>query len=118
MNKKAFTLVELLAVMVLLALVMIIIVPTLSTLLSSHKNEEYETYLDMMVEYTKVYPNYTSRQYICLSELNLKPINNNINCSGYVTINQTNHKITPFLSCKKNNELTYQSNNYSKPSGC
>ena len=117
MNKKAFTLVELLAVIVLLALVMMIVVPSLSTLLSNHQNEEYETYLDMMVEYTKVYPKYKDKEFLCLSDLNIKSINDKLDCQGYVTISRTG-QITPFLKCLKNGEVSYQSDGYTYPSGC
>ena len=115
MNKKGFTLVELLAVLVLMILVMMLIVPSLRNLSSSNKRKEYTTYEDMMVEYTKTIPGYKSKSYVCLKDLNMQPITENISCKGYVTIST----LKPYLSCRnKNNELIYKTDGYSLPGNC
>ena len=115
MNKKGFTLVELLAVLVLLILVMMLIVPSLKNLSNANKRKEYTTYEDMMVEYTKTIPGYKNKSYICLKDLNMQPITENIHCNGYVISNT----LKPFLSCKnKNNELIYETSGYSLPGDC
>ena len=102
---QGFTLVELISVIVLIALVMMLIVPGLSSLMNANRKKEYETYMDMMVEYTKTYPKYKEKEYICLSDLDIKEIKNNTDCNGYVTIN--GNTLKAFLSCKRNNEEMY-----------
>lgn len=119
MNKKGFTLVELIAVIVLLALVTMLIVPNLSDLRSSNSNKQYETYLNMMMEYTKLYPNYKNRSTICLSELKtvgLKNFSESATCNGYVTI--SGGTIKPYISCTESDESLYKSEGYSLPSSC
>jgi len=119
MNKKGFTLVELLSVIVLLALVMMLIVPSLTSLKNSNKNKEYETYLDMMVEYTKIIPNYKNKTCVNLDELDIKPLNDSITCYGYVLISDEGITLTPKLSCvNKNDETLYQSSDYNLPASC
>ena len=116
MNKKGFTLVELIAVLVLIVLVTLITFPSMKNLMKDNNAKEYETYEEMMVDYVKVIPNYKSRNYICLSELNMSPINNNINCHGYVLI--SGNKLTPYLYCIQNGSDVYKKNGYSSNYGC
>lgn len=115
MDNKGFTLVELLAVLVLILLVMMLIVPSLKSLSNSNKRREYTTYEDMMIEHTKIIPGYKNKSYVCLKELNMQPITENINCNGYVITGT----LKSYLSCKnKNNELIYQTEGYSLPNNC
>lgn len=117
MNKKGFTLVELLAVMVLIVLVMLLIVPSLFSFKNKNDKKQYEAYENMMVEYTKTVPNYKKETSICLKELNLKKISDKTNCNGYVTINGI--ILTPYLKClSEGNELLYQTTGYNLPSKC
>lgn len=110
MNKKGFTLVELIAVIVLIALVSMLTFPNLNNLRKNNNEKQFKTYEDMMVEWTKVQPNYKNRNHICLSELHMKKINDNMNCSGYVLIN--NNQITPYLSCSQNNSKVYETEGF------
>lgn len=115
MNKKGFTLVELLAVLVLMILVMMLIVPSLKNLSTSNNRKQYTTYEDMMVEYTKTIPGYKDKSYVCLNDLNMEPITENIYCNGYV-ITST---LKPYLHCEnKNNEVIYTTPGYSLPGDC
>ena len=116
MNRQGFTLVELISVIILITLVMMLIVPALSSLMNSNRKKEYETYMDMMIEYTKTYPNYREKEYICLNELNIKKINNNTDCNGYVTVN--GNTLKAYLSCKRDEELMYETEEYNLPSDC
>lgn len=118
MNSKGFTLVELLAVIVLLALVMMLIVPSLTSLRNSNKDKEYETYMDVMVEYTKIIPNYKNKSYVCLNDLDIKDLSSSVICYGYVLISDEGMTLTPNLSCSKDGNLLYQSDGYSLPTNC
>ena len=121
MNKKGFTLAELLAVIVLLALVMMLVVPGVSTLKRANDKKQYQTYEDMMVEYTKTIPLYKNKNYVCLKDLKIQPINNKITCNGYVLITNNGNTLTPYLLCTKSGgENVYKTTNYETnlPSGC
>ena len=61
--KRGFTLVELLAVIVLMSLVMMLIFPSIRKIYSSNTNKQYETYKDMMIKYVKTIPDYKSNKY-------------------------------------------------------
>lgn len=108
MNKKAFTLVELIAVIVLISIITLLVVPNVRNLLTENSEKEYEEYLNLMVEYTKVMPIYQTNldeeKIVCLEDLNMKKINDTMNCSGYTLIN--GKQITPHLLCKDSNEKT------------
>ena len=116
MNKQGFTLVELISVVVLISLVMMLIVPGLSSLMNANRRKEYQTYMDMMIEYTKTYPGYKEREYICLDELNIKEINNNTDCNGYVEID--NNRLKSYLSCYKGTEKKFETEGFNLPSAC
>ena len=116
MNKRGFTLIELIAVLVLVVLVMLLIVPNLSNLRNQNRNKEFKTYEDMMVEYTKTIPNYKTKGYVCLNDLQMQKINETMDCNGYVKIE--NNKLTPFLSCLKSGKNVYKTEGYSLPSTC
>ena len=123
MNKKGFTMVELLGVMALLAIVLLLVVPGLSNLASSNSNKEYETYLDMMMEYAKTIPSSKYRsdasgKYLCLDDKNLKRINDSIDCDGYVRLDSTNKPINSYLKCTKNSREVFKTDTFTLPSGC
>lgn len=111
MNKQGFTLVELIAVIVLIALVSMLTFPNLNNLRKNNNEKEFITYQDMMVQYARATPNYRNREYICLNELNIKKINEQMDCSGYVTITSSNI-LTPYLSCSQNGNKLYETDNY------
>ena len=104
MNKKGFTLVELLAVIVLLSLVMLLIFPSVKSIYSSNQNKQYETYEDMMINYVKVIPKYKEKSYICLSNLDIKKINDNVSCNGYVDI----PNMKAYITCKNETKEVYK----------
>lgn len=97
MNKKGFTLAELLAVMVILALLMMLIVPSIDKLMNNTDEQKYETYEKMMEEYAAVYPD-KSLTTIKLSLLdNLEDVKKN--CTGYVTVNRSTNDYKAYISC-------------------
>ena len=106
------------AVIVLLALVMMLIVPSLTSLRNSNKDKEYAEYMKMMVEYTKIIPNYKNKSYVCLNDLDMKPLKNSVTCNGYVLISNDGMTLTPNLSCFKGSDELYQSNGYILPNDC
>ncbi len=113
-RKLGFTLVELIAVIVLLALVMMLVVPSLNRLLNENNDKRYKTYEDMMLEYTKAYPNYTSKSKICLNDLAMKEMGSNIICNGYVDVSN----MKAYLSCVQNGKQIYVTSGYNLPSTC
>lgn len=106
MNNKGFTLVELLAVIVLLSLTMLLIFPSVRSIYSSNQNKQYETYEDMMIKYVKVIPKYKEKSYICLRDLGMKKINDNISCNGYVDISN----MKSYITCKNTSKEVYKTN--------
>lgn len=113
-KNKGFTLVELLAVIVLLSLIMLLIFPSIRSIYNSNQNKQYNTYKDMMVEYTKTIPNYKKKTYVCLNELGIPKINNKITCNGYVEIST----MKAYLVCKNAESVVFQDDGISVPSTC
>lgn len=119
MNNKGFTIAELVAVLALIAIISLITFPNLNNLRKNNNEKEYTTIEDMMVQYTKVIPNYKTRSYVCLKNLNLKineRINPNLICNGYVKI--TDGSLKPYLYCTQNGVDMYKTNGYSLPGDC
>ena len=117
--KRGFTLVELLAVIVLMSLVMMLIFPSIRKIYSSNTNKQYETYKDMMIKYAKTIPvsNYkgeTDEKYVCLSDLGMPKINENITCNGYVNISQ----MKAYLTCNNGSNNVFRDNGISIPGDC
>lgn len=115
MNNKGFTLVELLAVIVLIVVISLITFPNLNNLRKNNDLKEFNVYKDMMIEYTKVIPNYKNieKGYVCLNEIKqfgLKDLNSNMTCNGYVLI--SDNELTPYLKCLQNNVELYKSDSY------
>ena len=59
MNKKGFTLVEVLAVMIILGLLMLLVVPSINKLMKDNDEKKYSTYERMMEEYENSQDSYT-----------------------------------------------------------
>lgn len=113
-NKKGFTLVELLAVIVLMSLVMMLIFPSIRKIYSSNTNKQYETYKDLMIEYTKTIPNYKKETYICLSNLGMPKINEKTTCNGYVNISE----MKAYLTCSNGSNNVFEDSAISIPGDC
>lgn len=95
MNKKGFTLIEVLAVIVVMALVLMLVFPSLYKIQNSNSEKKYQTYEDMMVEYAKV-SKYNNQSIITLNNLDeLQDVKKE--CSGYVTITGNIYKA--YISC-------------------
>lgn len=111
MKNNGFTLVELIAVIVLIAVVSMLTFPAINNLRKNNSEKEFTTYQDMMVNYARAIPNYQTKSHICLNELEIKKINNSMVCNGYVLISGNN--LVPYLYCKdaNNNEL-YKTDGY------
>ena len=55
MNKKGFTLIELLVTIVIMALILIMVVPSITALQNNNKDKPYEYYADSLIEAAKIY---------------------------------------------------------------
>ena len=119
MNKKGFTLVELIGVVVLIAIVSMLTFPALNNLRKNNNEKEFKTYEDMMVEYARSIPNYRSKSNICLNQLTsigLKKINETMTCNGYVNV--TSNNLKAYVTCSQAGKTMYTTSGYSLPSGC
>ena len=110
MNKKGFTLLELLATIAVIAFIMGIIFPSAKRI--SHENHEkvYHSYEDMMIEYAESMAN-NEIEYIDLNDLDELEIVKN-ECDGYVTID---HNVNPpkykaYIKCSDD----YKTDGYNK----
>ena len=109
MNQKGFTLVELLAVIVIISLIMLITYPNIIKIINDNNKEIYAGYERAMVEYAKVSPLRTKSP-ILLSELNTDNSLDGIKdagCNGYVVVNHTTDvTYQAFIRCADGNYLT------------
>ena len=98
MNKKGFTLVEVLAVIIILGFLMMLVIPSIDKLMKDNDEKKYMTYEDMMVEYAIVYPN-KNLTTIKLSLLdNLDEVKKN--CTGYVkVIDRNKNDYKSYIKC-------------------
>ena len=109
MNKKGFTLAELIAVIVLIALISLIVFPTINNIEKNGNIKKYSAYKDLMIEYAKLVPKEKYKKngtIICYKDLEIKPINDNTTCNGYVDV--SNKKYISYLECKTNGEIVYR----------
>ena len=104
MNKKGFTLVELLAVIIIMALVMGFAFPAISGMISGSNQKKYEAYEKSMSEYAKAYYENTNT-IIGLTLLKNKGLTGiDDECIGYV---DSNNNYKSYLKCGNN----YTTNN-------
>ena len=106
MNKKGFTLVELLATIVIIGLIMTLVMPSASRVSNDNKERMYKEYEKMMIEYAKI------NRYNEMSVINLYDLDELDNvkeeCEGYVTINHSANPATyaSYISCGENYTTT------------
>ena len=55
MNKHGFTLIELIVTIVIMALILILVMPSITALINNNEEKQYEYYADSLVEAAKVY---------------------------------------------------------------
>ena len=55
MNKKGFTLIELIATIVIMALILIMVMPSITALVNNNKDKSYEYYGDSLMEATEIF---------------------------------------------------------------
>lgn len=107
MNEKGFTLMELLATIVIMSFILIMIYPSITKLIRNNDEKKYSSYEDMMVEYTVVNKN-KDKSIIQLDELDeLHDIKKE--CVGYVV--NTNGQYKAYISCGDNGEK-YQTDGF------
>ena len=99
MNKKAFTLIELLATIVIIAIIMALVMPSATRVSRNNRDRIYKEYENMMIEYAKISDLNVNDSIDLIDLAELDKVKNE--CSGYVTIN---HDVIPpeyeaFLTC-------------------
>ena len=82
MNKKGFTLMELLTVLVVMVIIAMVVYPSVTKILQKNSNEMYSSYEKMMVEYAKA--SNSSERISALSELEGLDKIKEEKCVGYV----------------------------------
>lgn len=100
MNKKGFTLMELIAAIVIMAFIMMMIFPAVSDLMNNNDTDMYKSYEKMMIEYAMVNPLRKTESRIMLQELEeLKKVKDE--CKGYVDITVTDdiYSYKPYIKC-------------------
>ena len=108
-NKNAFTLVELLATIVLIALIMGLVLPSAMRVSKENENRMCEEYANMMEEYAAV-SQYKDNYYINLNQLDeLSKVKDDCSrttecpdCGGYVFVDHATTPVTykAYISCK------------------
>ena len=100
MNKKGFTVVEVLAVMIILGLLMLLVVPSINKLMKNNDENKYKTYERMMEEYAAVYPD-KSLTIVKLSQLDniAAEIEKKGKCIGYVEVDRTHNDYKAYIKC-------------------
>lgn len=103
MNKKGFTLVELLAVVVIMALIMALAYPAITGMINSSNQRKYEAFEKSMTEYAKAYYD-GDNNIIGLTSLKQKGLTGiDEECVGYV---DGNNKYTAYLKCGDKHQTT------------
>ena len=123
MNKKGFTLVELLAVFGLLAIIAVIAFPNMKNLVKNNNDKQFTTYEKLMVDFAKTFPidPYQKIDHFCLSELGMTKIKEEIDCNGYVAVNGKTY--VPYLECSQGGQRLWKtkvddSDEWTLPSDC
>ena len=108
MNKKGFTLMELIAAIVIMAFIMMIIFPSVQDMMDNNNEDTYKSYERMMVEYAKVNPLRKTQSRIMLTDLEeLETVKQE--CKGYVdiTVSGGKYSYTPYIKCGEKYRTCY-----------
>jgi len=131
-NKKGYTLIELIMIITIMGLVMIIVFPSVMSMQNKNKKKEYEYYKDTVEVASKLYfdshgEDMTSKYWHgCVSITYQDLVNANllkpfakegITCNEskvYVSKNEDKVDYYPYIKCRKtsNNEVVYESSPY------
>ena len=107
LNKKGFTLMEVLTVIIVITIIMMITLPLVDSISNRNKEELYKSYEKMMVEYAMA--SSKKQGTISLSELNgLDKIKNE--CTGFVKIDDNNYNA--YIKCPKEDGSKYKTPKY------
>jgi prepilin-type N-terminal cleavage/methylation domain-containing protein len=127
--KKGFTLLEILAVILVLAILLIIAVPILNNVINNSKIRAHDKNENMVIKAARHYvinnrsvlptSDWSTRE-ITLNQLqtndligDIKDPNSNVNCNGYVLltkIESNNYEYTPHLKCGNQNTIGNSAN--------
>lgn len=70
MNKKGFTLIELIATIVIMALILIMVMPSINALLNNNKDKAYEYYGDSLIDAAEIFVGREKEDITSLGTLN------------------------------------------------
>ena len=70
MNRKGFTLIELIATIVIMALILIMVMPSITALVNNNEDKSYEYYGDSLMEAAKIFVNKEGEDITSLGTLN------------------------------------------------
>lgn len=131
MNKKGFTLIELLVTIVIMALILIMVVPSITALQNNNKDKPYEYYADSLIEAAKIFVDKEGEDINSIGAKNfigcvdityqdlldsdlIKPFSDeNIDCSNATVRYTKNKKSSSYnynMTCTdtRNNEVVYE----------
>ena len=132
LNKRAFTLIEMLVVVVILGVVLAIAIPAVSNLASGNRQKMYQVHMNIVEEKTKLFIDQHKGELRSMSatcfQVNYQNLLNqdfivesDVHCSGSIIITKSGNgksfSSDYYLSCvDKNNDSIHEST--SVPTGC
>ena len=112
MNNKGFTIIELLASIVIIAIIMLIVIPKLSEDEDKKNETLYHAYEDMFEEYARFSKN-KDDDYIMLGDIEeLEQVKDN--CTGYAVNDGSSKNYKAYISCGDNYKTDGYDENYNK----
>lgn len=132
LNKQAFTLIEMLVVVIIIGVVLAIAIPAVSNLINNNENRMYNTHLEIIDQKTKLFIDQHKGELQNISatcfQVNYRTlveqefiVESDVHCTGTIIINKSgnnkNFSSKYYLSCtdKKGNSLNDVD---SVPTGC
>lgn len=118
LNKKAFTLIEMLVVVVIIGVVLAIAIPAVSNIIDSNRNRMYQTHMNIVEQKAQLFIDQHKGELKSINatcfQVNYKTlvdkdfiIESDVNCTGTIIItksgNGKNFSSDYYLSCKDNN---------------